>query len=183
MSRGACWVFGYGSLIWRPAFPFSERYPARLDGWARRFWQASIDHRGVPGAPGRVVTLVEDASAHTWGVVFRVAEHGLEETMAALDYREKGGYVRFESSVALRDAPYPSVTATVYVAGETNRNFVGPAPADAIAAQIAGAVGPSGPNVEYLLELDRALEAMGAVDPHVRDLAERVRAYGGAENA
>lgn len=172
---GECWLFGYGSLVWRPAFEYLECHPARLDGWARRFWQASVDHRGVPGAPGRVVTLVEDPDEHVWGVAYRLGGPSLADTMSALDFREKGGYSRFEAEVALRDAPRPTVTATVYVGTSDNPNYAGPAPVDEIAATIVRSVGPSGPNVEYLLELDAALGRMGIDDPHVRDLAGRVR--------
>ncbi|MFL4989546.1 MAG: gamma-glutamylcyclotransferase, partial [Microvirga sp.] len=29
------WVFGYGSLMWRPGFPFLERRHAHLHGYHR----------------------------------------------------------------------------------------------------------------------------------------------------
>ena len=86
------WVFGYGSLIWRPDFEYMERLPASLRGWERRFWQASPDHRGTPEAPGRVVTLVPVSGAVCEGMAYRIAGAVWAPIRAALDHREKAGY-------------------------------------------------------------------------------------------
>lgn len=188
------WIFGYGSLVWRPAFAHRERRPARLRGFARRFWQGSTDHRGVPGAPGRVVTLVPDAAASCVGVAYRLEEAAAEEVLNRLDHREKGGYARHRVRLELgtphaptADAERPAPAAAsgtaegalVYVATEANPNYLGPAPLEAIAAQVRGARGPSGPNAEYVLRLAEALRELGDEDPHVFALARLLRGVEG----
>ncbi len=179
-GRSGLWIFGYGSLVWRPAFPHEDRRPARLRGWLRRFWQGSTDHRGIPGAPGRVVTLLRDASAHTDGTAYLVAADRVDEVLGGLDFREKGGYRRHRVRLELR-APSEIVDdGLVYVATEANPNYLGPAPLDEIAATVIASTGPSGPNDEYVLELARALRAMGAEDEHVFELERRVRAQASA---
>jgi cation transport regulator ChaC len=172
----SCWIFGYGSLIWRPSFAHVERRGASLQGFCRRFWQGSTDHRGVPGAPGRVVTLIEEAGAVCRGVAYRLAEDAAARVLAELDVRERGGYARRE--VALELDGLGSAPGLVYVAAPENHNYLGAAPLDTIAAQIAAARGPSGPNPEYVLRLAAALRELGADDPHVFALEMQLRELG-----
>ena len=96
-------MFGYGSLIFRPGLPFVERVVAHLDGWTRRFWQGSHDHRGLPHAPGRVVTLVPAPGESCRGVAYRLSDDQVQAHLADLDHREKNGYQRIEADIALID--------------------------------------------------------------------------------
>jgi cation transport protein ChaC len=173
------WVFGYGSLVWRPSFPFVDRRAARLDGWARRFWQASEDHRGVPGAPGRVLTLIEAPGAHVWGTAYAVERSCWPQVLEALDVREQGGYDRVDvhcdlAADARAGAVVSRVPAVIYIATPANVHWVGPEALDDTAAVVRRAVGPSGDNVTYVLALARALHEMGAPDPEVDALAALV---------
>jgi cation transport regulator ChaC len=177
------WLFGYGSLMWRPDFAYRERHPASVLGWTRRFWQGSTDHRGVPEAPGRVVTLVPDPGARCHGVAYRVAPEVAAEVFAALDHRERGGYLRVELDIHLDihlgDAGARRLPARTYLATADNPNYLGPAPLPTIAAQIFRSHGPSGPNLEYLLRLAAALREQDAADEHVFALeleVQRLRA-------
>lgn len=169
------WIFGYGSLIWRPDLPFVESLDGIVKGWTRRFWQGSADHRGVPGDPGRVVTLVPHPGAHCWGRAYRVAPEHIDETLARLDHREKGGYSRHSVSVTNIHGDVVIPDALIYVAQQDNPDWLGPAPLPQIAAQIRRCVGPSGPNDAYLTRLAEALRQMGAEDPHVFELDDLVR--------
>lgn len=169
----ALWVFGYGSLVFRPAFAYSQREPGWLPGYARRFWQGSTDHRGVPGAPGRVVTLVPAPDERCWGVAYQVADGAQDEVLARLDHREQGGYERHRLPVELTRGD--TVDALVYVATAANAEYLGPAPLDDIASQVLRSHGPSGPNVDYVLRLADALREHGVRDEHVEALARRVR--------
>lgn len=164
------WIFAYGSLLYRPAFEALERRPAWLPGYARRLWQGSPDHRGVPEAPGRVATLVPVASEVCAGAAYRVDRAEADAILAALDHREKAGFVRRELPVLDGPGGRAFATAVVYVADEANPHFLGPADARSIAAWVRARRGPSGSNAEYVLRLHEALVALGIVDDHVAEV-------------
>jgi cation transport regulator ChaC len=178
------WIFGYGSLIWRPDFPFVESRPALLEGWARRFWQGSPDHRGTPESPGRVVTLIRSPGSRCAGIAYRIGEDDVPSVVAHLDHREKGGYERHvvrlslaprqQSSFVSEEAE--SAQGMLYLAVEGNPSFLGDAPLDEIVATVRSSVGPSGTNLEYVLRLAEALRALGSADPHVESLVSRLGA-------
>lgn len=166
------WVFGYGSLIWRPGFEFVDSSPATVRGWKRRFWQGSHDHRGTPESPGRVVTLIQSAADTCGGMAYLIEPDVVKATFEALDHREKNGYERFDVDLDLSDGRAES--GVVYIAPVDNFAWLGEAPLEAIAAQIAVSHGPSGANRDYLFELDRALKDLNFIDSHVAEISRRV---------
>ncbi|GAB4560070.1 MAG: gamma-glutamylcyclotransferase [Haliangiales bacterium] len=182
------WIFGYGSLVWRPAFPYCERRFGYIRGYLRRFWQESTDHRGTPEAPGRVATLLPRADAICWGTAYQVEPDRADEVLARLDHREQQGYERVTvavtlappasgsaaSTTALGPGDGDGVEALMYVATADNPHYVGPETLVDIAAVVRASHGPSGSNREYVLRLSEALADMGADDPHVLELARLV---------
>jgi cation transport regulator ChaC len=179
-SSELVWVFGYGSLIWRPAMAYVARRAGRIDGWARRFWQASTDHRGTVEAPGRVLTLVE-SDGQVWGSAYALARSEWPAIDAALDVREQQGYARLHVDIGLAAGEHvgaivETVPGLLYVATPVNPYFIGPEPLEATVEIVERSLGPSGSNLEYVLQLELALHAMGIADPEVSALADRLRA-------
>lgn len=190
-AREAIWLFGYGSLIWKADFAYRARRPALIEGYARRFWQGSHDHRGTPEAPGRVATLIHQPGARCLGMAYLIGP----EVLAPLDLREKNGYLRervrlhfLNEDLVDNDPPAGDASldhdalatastaeGLVYIAGEANPAYLGEASVQCIVKQIAHAHGPSGPNSDYLLHLADALRAMGGEDDHVFRLAASLR--------
>ncbi len=178
-GRRPGWIFGYGSLLWRPAFDPVERRPAYVRGWARRFWQASTDHRGVPDAPGRVVTLVPEPRARCFGLAYRLAPEQADAVLAALDARESGGYARRDIELRFASGESRVERGITYVAAPGNPNYLGPAPLEQIAAQVRRSTGPSGSNLACVLRLADVIRSLDGDDDHVFALEELLLAGGG----
>jgi len=179
LSDGHVWVFGYGSLVWRPSFPHAVRRAARIEGWRRRFWQASTDHRGTLHHPGRVLTLVEDPGSAVWGTCYAVTLADWPAVLDALEVREQGGYTRVEVAAGLAEGVHAGpivgeVPAVLYIATAANPQFIGPEDLAVTAEVVRTAHGPSGDNVTYVRALAHALHELGAPDPEVDALAALV---------
>jgi cation transport regulator ChaC len=181
MTQDGFWLFAYGSLMARPALPWAERVEATLPGYRRRFWQGSHDHRGVPGAPGRVLTLVptegapderderaERGEGACEGLLYFLPPAVAKGALARLDYREKNGYLRCTREV--QDRFGVRRRALVYLATPENPAWLGPAPRGALVAQLCTAQGPSGRNIDYLRALHRTLRQLRITDPHIEGL-------------
>eukprot|EP01087_Luapelamoeba_hula_P025054 TRINITY_DN9766_c0_g1_i1.p1 TRINITY_DN9766_c0_g1~~TRINITY_DN9766_c0_g1_i1.p1 ORF type:complete len:197 (-),score=19.63 TRINITY_DN9766_c0_g1_i1:38-628(-) len=177
-GKEGVWIFGYGSLIWRPSFPFHTSVAGYVKQYKRRFWQGSTDHRGIPESPGRVVTLIPTTkpTSVTWGMAYFIDAEHVDEVLAYLDYREKGGYSRELIEVYTKDNDQsPHITgALLYRATDTNPEYLGKAPALDIAKQISNSVGPSGKNIEYFLHLLQAMQNMGVDDGHLVKIHQHI---------
>jgi len=168
-SEIGLWVYGYGSIIWRPDIRYVADYRATLGGWSRRFWQGSHDHRGSIERPGRVLTLVPDVGEQCVGRVFGINNNDIGPTLEDLDFREKNGYER--QMVTVHTKERGSLNALTYIAKSGNPAWLGQATDEAIAEQIYHSHGHSGSNREYVLSISSALEKDGIDDAHIKLIA------------
>src|SRR3954466_6745073 len=109
------WVFGYGSLIWRPGFEYAERLPANIIGMHGALCVFSFDHRGTPERPGLVLGL--DFGGACRGIAYRVAASKRPATLTYLRGREQttAVYREMVRSIWLAGNPERRVDALCYV--------------------------------------------------------------------
>jgi cation transport protein ChaC len=171
LSKGDLWVFGYGSLIWRPGFEFVERVPARLIGEHRALCVYSFVHRGTPEKPGLVLGL--DRGGACRGVAFRVAEQHRAATVAYLRAREQvtSVYREVMRSVWLENAGRERVSALAYVVDRGHVQYAGRLSLADQLRHVQQGHGQSGANGEYVLSTVKAIEAEGFRDAQLHQLA------------
>ena len=170
------WVFGYGSLIWKPDFPTAEQQVARLNDWHRSFFMLSIHHRGTEAHPGLVLALDAAEGAYCDGLAFRVAPGHEEPTIAALREREliSSAYLETLQPLRLRDGR--AIRALTYVIDPLHVQYCGGLSLDRQAEMIASAEGKRGPNCDYLYNTADYLHQLGIADDDLSQLAQQVRA-------
>lgn len=156
------WVFGYGSLMWRPGFRFAERRDATLHGRRRAFCIYSVHHRGTYENPGLVLGLAPGGACR--GAAYRVAEPYWAETYAYLLEREQPTetYIEARRDVRLDDGR--RVPSLVFLSDVQHPQWAGALTLERQAELIAGATGLSGRNVDYLRDLVSHLREMRVRD-------------------
>lgn len=161
MAGDDLWVFGYGSLMWRPGFRHIEQVHARLRGYHRCFCIYSTHHRGRPARPGLVLGLDRGWSCE--GIAYRVAAEHVAETVAYLRAREQlsGVYRETMVPVELMTEPRRETPAMTYIVERAHPSYAGRLSLARQAHLIRNAEGTSGPNLDYLVNTVRHLRALG----------------------
>ncbi|MGJ4932150.1 gamma-glutamylcyclotransferase [Bradyrhizobium sp. HKCCYLS2038] len=171
LPHGDLWVFGYGSLMWRPGFDFLEQVPARLIGEHRALRVYSFVHRGTPEKPGLVLGL--DRGGACRGIAFRVAEDKRDATIAYLRAREQvtSVYREVRRSVWLENDARERVSALVYVVDRGHVQYAGRLSLQEQLRHVRQGHGQSGANRDYVISTVKAIEAQGFRDAQLHRLA------------
>jgi glutathione-specific gamma-glutamylcyclotransferase len=180
-ETGDFWVFGYGSLMWRPGFDYLERVPARLIGLHRALCVFSFVHRGTPERPGLVLGL--DRGGMCRGIAYRVAAAARAKTIGYLRSREQvtSVYVEIMRQIELEDHDRRRMRALCYTVDRSHVQYAGRRTLAESLHYVRQGHGSSGANRDYVLETVRALEALGYRESELHIIAESLK--GGTEQA
>ena len=166
------WVFGYGSLMWRPGFDFEERTLATIRGYRRALCVYSHVHRGTPERPGLVLGL--DRGGSCKGVAFRVAAVRADDVIAYLRAREQVTMVYREIRARTTLADGREVTALSYAVDRTHRQYAGALEPAVLARLVSQGAGVSGPNPDYVRNTYEHMCELGISDPVLATLVDRL---------
>jgi len=174
-QSGDLWVFGYGSLMWRPGFDFVERSPARLIGLHRSLCVYSHHHRGTPEKPGLVLGL--DRGGACRGMAFRVEAATAGATIAYLHEREQVTSVYIEAwrNVTLERPDGARVRALTYLVDRGHPQYAGRLDRERQLHMVRQGHGHSGANPDYVVNTVKAIEDLGFRDADLHWLAAQLR--------
>ncbi|TPI18786.1 gamma-glutamylcyclotransferase [Mesorhizobium sp. B4-1-1] len=169
---GDFWVFGYGSLIWRPGFAHVETRRAQLYGYRRSLCVYSFVHRGTRARPGLVLGL--DRGGSCIGLAYRVPENLRDEVLSYLRERELVTSVYLERMLDIRLNGGGSAEAVAYTVDRQHEQYAGGLDVDHAAEVVRGAVGQSGRNEDYVLSTLEHLKALGIRDHWLEEVGRRI---------
>lgn len=168
-GQSPLWVFGYGSLIWKPELAFDHRVTARVHGYHRRLCLWSRVNRGTPDCPGLVAGL--DRGGSCAGVVYRVPAAQVRAEFERLWEREMfmGSYA--PRWLRCRPVDGTEVQALAFVVRHDVPNYAGKlSEAEILDVFRRGSCGRFGTSLEYLVNTVRSLHDHGLRDPHLERL-------------
>ena len=175
------WVFGYGSLMWRPGFEAAEARLARLDGYRRAFALTSVHYRGTPEVPGLVLGLDWNPAAACTGIALRIQPEDADHVRNYLADRElvSRAYFEVQHKVTLLGGDQSeTVDAICYILDRTHPQYSGAMALEDQAGIIRTAAGPTGSNRDYLFNTVEHLRQLEIDDPELFALEAMVRAQG-----
>jgi cation transport protein ChaC len=186
MASDPLWVFGYGSLMWRPGFEVAERVPATLHGFHRSLCLYSHVHRGTPERPGLVLGLDRGGSCR--GVAFRAPDGSHDAVLAYLRERELVTAAYREIVHPLRLADGRQVRGLAYVVDIRHPQYAGRLARESVLRLVREGIGRSGSNPDYVLATQAHLVELGIRDAMLDWLAGELkgaapRAHGDAAGA
>jgi len=174
MADSVLWVFGYGSLMWRPGFEYVDRQPARLLGAHRALCVFSHVHRGTPEQPGLVLGLDHGGSCR--GIAFRIESKKQDATIQYLREREQVTSVYRETTraILLLERPDENVRALCYLVDRSHVQYAGALSRERQLELVRQGHGRSGVNRDYVLATAKELDALGIRDATLEWLAARL---------
>lgn len=175
-SGDPVWVFGYGSLMWNPAFHFTEQRCGLVHGYHRRYCMWIMAGRGSPEIPGLMLALDRGGSCR--GMAFRIAPECVDEELGILWSREMGGGSYDWHWVTVRTESGP-VRALTFVINHSHVRYARKIPRDVLVAHLAHAQGWLGSCAEYLANTVAHMHEIGIDDGPMHDMLDRVRAHRG----
>ena len=171
MDADDLWVFGYGSLMWRPGFDFAERTLATVRGYRRSLCVYSHVHRGTPDRPGLVLGL--DRGGSCKGAAFRVRAEAAGATVAYLRAREQVTMVYRELTIGAALADGRRVRALTYVVDRSHAQYAGVLDLPTLERLVGQGVGVSGANPDYVCATYQHMLELGITDATLAAVAQR----------
>ena len=168
------WIFGYGSLMWNPAFNYAERRPCLIRGWHRSFCLWTPVGRGSPENPGLVLAL--DRGGSCCGIAYRVAARDRETELPLLWQREMVGDGYNPRWVTLR-CREGHVRAITWVINRQGERYAGRLPMETLARTLATAEGRLGSSRDYLEKTVTHLDELGIRERPLHRICDSVREY------
>ncbi len=168
------WVYGYGSLIWRPDFEFIEQRQALLRGYHRALCLWSRINRGTPEQPGLVFGL--DVGGSCRGMAFRIPGRDVPKVFDALWQREMPSGAYIPRWLRCRTTQ-GDIRALVFTMNRKTDAYVPRMPDDQLMQVVHSAQGINGPCIEYVMETASALRRSKILDKRLQSVVQLLQSY------